>query len=277
MRRALLTLGLAGCAPTFDADPAVIDGPRVLAVRATPAEAAPGETVALEALVVGAAAPPRWAWCTAPRPAAEARVAAAGCLEGEPAALQPLGAGATLTAPLPADACALFGSEPPPAPPGEPPPRPADPDPTGGYHQPLRVTLGDAPATLARVRLRCALSGAPVAVARRYAAEARPNRHPALADFTVTADGEGLRLTARWPADAAEAYLRYDATAGALDEARESLTATFYVDGGALGAVRRTATALEARWAPEDGARAWVVLRDDRGGVDWAAVERPSP
>lgn len=273
--RALLLLALAGCAPAFDADPARVEGPRVLAVRAEPAEAAPGEGVALEALVVGAEAPPAWAWCTAPRPAAEPRVAAAACLTGDAAALRPLGAGPTLEAAVPADACARFGSDPPPAPPGEPPPRPADPDATGGYHQPLRVTVDGGPATLARVRLRCALPGAPVAVARRYAAEARPNAHPTLTDFAVVPAGDALRLIARWPEAAAETYLRYDATTGTLDEAAEVLTATVYVDGGAVEAPRRTATTLEVRWTPGDGAHAWVVLRDDRGGVVWATVDRP--
>jgi len=58
----LLSLPLAACLEDLPS-PSVVDDLRVLAVKAEPAEAAPGDSVTLEALVVDPLArPPRYAW-----------------------------------------------------------------------------------------------------------------------------------------------------------------------------------------------------------------------
>ncbi len=46
-------LALAGCKAELDTHPWLVDSPRVLAVRSTPAEAAPGQLVTLEVLALG--------------------------------------------------------------------------------------------------------------------------------------------------------------------------------------------------------------------------------
>src|SRR5207253_227540 len=65
----------------------------------------------------------------------------------------PLGDGATVTATMPAAACATYGPDTPPG--GF---RPRDPDPSGGYYQPVRAALADAPLAFGLPRLAGALA-----------------------------------------------------------------------------------------------------------------------
>ena len=61
---------------------------------------------------------------------------------------------------VPANACSLFGPDPPPQVAGQPAGRPVDPDRSGGYWLPVRVALGTSAPDLAQVRLRCGIAGA---------------------------------------------------------------------------------------------------------------------
>lgn len=266
MVRGLAALFALGCAPSLDGDPARIDAPRVLAIRAEPAEAAPGGQVRLAALIAGASGGPRWAWCTTGKPIAESRVAAQGCLEGQ--AIAAIGEGPSVEAALPANACALFGSEPPPPMGDSPPLRPVDPDPSGGWYQPVRATLGEA-ISVGRVRLRCALPGAPADVARRFAMEYLPNAHPQVTRIgeAVAGASVGEAIALAIAVDPPEDYLRFVSADARLETVTETLVTRWYTDGGRIEGADRA-----ARWTADrpGEARVWVVVSDDRGGVGWA-------
>ncbi len=179
-------LALGGCIPELEDDTARITAPRVLAVRAVPAEAAPGDSVRLEALVASPEATRpdvAWALCTARKPLTELGPVAAECLSGG-AGAQPLGAGPGVTTLLPKDACRLFGSLRPEPKPGEPAGRPVDPDPTGGYYQPVIATL-QGEETLGNVRLSCGLLAVPQAEALRYNGGYVRNQNPELEALTL--------------------------------------------------------------------------------------------
>ena len=121
----LWLLLLSACAPSLDAETWRIGTARVLAVRADPAEAAPGKKVTLQALVVGpsgelTAAPLAWAACDARTPLAEQAPVAATCLTAEGDQIQPMADGPTATWSVPNDVCGQFGPNPPVAVGGQP-------------------------------------------------------------------------------------------------------------------------------------------------------------
>lgn len=287
----VVLLTAVGCVPSLEGEPWRVDGPRVVAVRATPAEAPPDAVVRLEALVVGdAAGPARFALCLAPRGPEERRVAAEPCLLGAADALLPLPAfGPTeAEARLPLDACQRFGPLAPPSEAGAEPRRPTDPDGTGGYHQPVVVEL-DGARSIGRVRLDCGLPAAPARVAARWRAEARPNRAPDIlalelddgrpADGARLAPGVTLGLVVRTATDAAERWLAYAPGTRSLEARRERLSVQWFADGGRLDAHARGLEPDRAEsgvdWTTPDTAgpvRIWAVLRDDRGGVSWVQV-----
>ncbi|HEX3594926.1 MAG TPA: hypothetical protein VHU80_07490, partial [Polyangiaceae bacterium] len=141
----------SACIPTITDDLATIAKPRLLAVATTPAEAAPATSVALEALV---AVPPdarspavSWELCLDRKPLTELGAVSPACLDrGADAAIeQSAGQGQEVASAVPREACSLFGPNPPPPKPGETGGRPADPDPTGGYYQPVVAFLGNEP------------------------------------------------------------------------------------------------------------------------------------
>ena len=151
-------LAVAGCVPTFDDNLSLVREPIVLAVQSEPAEAAPGESVRLTVLAVtGNADNPApeatWGLCVARKPLTELGPVNPICIRPPnqaPNAIVPLGTGASVQATLPApgqpgllgsSACQLFGPSLPEAMNGEPAGRPVDPDPTGGFYQPVGVTL----------------------------------------------------------------------------------------------------------------------------------------
>lgn len=264
---AALLAALVGCAPDFDDAPALVDGPRILALQAEPAERAPGEPVRLTALVAappGTPTPtPTLRWCSTARPVAEGRVGAADCLDGTALAAGP----ATV---VPADACAVFG----PSPATEPDrvPRPADADATGGYHQPVHAALPGA-AAVGRVRLRCPLPSAPAPVAARFAREAPRNANPVVTAAPL-AEADGVWALAA-TVDAPEAYLRYDLAAADLEAVDEVHTASWYATAGELEVLAGPGEPPRARFRPAaDAAAVWLVVRDDRGGVAWVVWSR---
>jgi hypothetical protein len=205
---------LGGCKPELDQRASRVDGPRILAVRAEPAEAEPRDAIELSALVVdptGEVATPSWAFCTARKPLAELGPVSPACYgHGDPSFI-PLGAGQTAAGTIPNSACRDFGPEVPQAKPGEPYGRPVDPDPTGGYYLPVSVFVGSEVA-VATARLACGVAGAPSEDVAAFRQRYHANANPAIARITVdgaaVADGASVTVPAgshtavrvEWPA-----------------------------------------------------------------------------
>lgn len=287
---ALAAAALAACTPDLDQRTSRVDAPVVLAVVAEPAEAAPGDTVTYHALVAtpdGEPAAPAldWAYCTQPKPPTEDDAVSVRCLDDPGVALSATGADATGT--MPTDACQLFG----PNPPGDGF-RPRDPDPTGGFYQPVRVrgdVDGAAVLTFGLDRIACDLANAPPAAVADFRARYQRNVNPpaptltaggAPVDGLAVAPGATVTLHAAWPDGAAEPYVAYDPVSETVVDRRESLRLSFYATAGELAADTRgvaeddPATAVDDDWtapAAPGTVYLWTVLRDSRGG---AAVAR---
>lgn len=294
----LLTVAVlaAGCRPDFGTRASHVAGPRLLAVRTSPAEARPGETVQYQALVALADDTPlTWATCASPKPATENNVVDADCLESDVHALG--GTGPEVTGAVPADACTLFGPDTPAPRPGEPPYRPHDPDVTGGYYLPVRAVLPGADPAVSLERIRCNLAGASPEVAREFRDRYVPNLAPHLLEVTAWVDGAPVALDAlpagapltwraRWsgPEDmepSAETYVVFDTASQTLLERRESLRVSWYATAGDFAADRtgRGEEELESfsenTWTAPTVAgpvQFWGVLRDSRGGVDFLTL-----
>ncbi|HEY8072899.1 MAG TPA: hypothetical protein VIF62_02285, partial [Labilithrix sp.] len=210
MRRALVLLLFAACIPDFGDRESLVTAPRVIAVVADPPDVKPGTTpVSFRALIVSpdgaVTTTPSLAFCTTPKLLTENGPVSAECL----------GDGATPfagAAPVPADACAIFGPE---TPPGGL--RPRDPDVTGGFFQPVRVSVSPAGTTaFAFERIVCNLANAPADAANAMAKTYVPNANPQLLPLEAHADdgtpvpldaiahGARVVLRASWPAASAE-------------------------------------------------------------------------
>ncbi|HWU85797.1 MAG TPA: hypothetical protein VN253_00875, partial [Kofleriaceae bacterium] len=188
----------------------------------------------------------------------------------------------SVTAALPADACVRFGPE---VPPGNF--RPRDPDPSGGFYQPLRVDV-DADAAPALIafglsRITCKLPNATADLARQYEQRYVANRNPTLDEPAVPAAvpaHSAVELAASWPKDSAEPYLYFDQLAQALVPRREAMRLSWFATAGALDVDATAvgeddpATRVTTTWhTPAPGpATLWFVLRDSRGGVATRAV-----
>jgi hypothetical protein len=277
-------LAVAACEPALDQRLATIDAPRTIVVIAEPPEVAPEETALHRAIVAspdGTLAPAiDWGFCTEPKPPTEDNVVNAACLAD---AFAPLGAGPEITAAMPAQACSTFGPD---TPPGDY--RPRDPDITGGYHQPLRVTL---PADLgggvafASHRIACGVGNAPativIAFRDRYVRNANPSP-PAIAVPPTIARGATIDLTATWADADAEPYVSYDPIGVRLVDRREAMRVTWYVTGGALAvdasgvAEGEPGASSDNAWTAPDTAgtvHLWAVLRDSRGGASVSEID----
>jgi hypothetical protein len=286
----LLAATMASCLPGLGPGDWLVASPRILAVQVEPPEGRPGGGATYRALVVApegtiAAAAIDWRWCVASEPLTENGAVASACLGA--ASLRPAGEGPTVMAATPADACSLFGPDTPPG--GF---RPRDPDATGGYYQPLRIDAAGAPTTFDLVRVLCDLGRAPAALASQFAASYVPNANPRLLALVVTVAGApvdlaavpagaAVDLEAAWaPADA-ETYAYFDPDSQTLSTQRESMRVAWYTTGGVL-ATESTgrasddpiATTTNTWTAPSSGAaHLWLVLRDSRGGVDFASYD----
>jgi hypothetical protein len=197
----LLPLLLA-CTPEFANRASRVDAPRVLGVRATPAEAPPGASVTYRSLVVnqeGTLDDPSidWSYCTKSKPLNELNDVAAECF-GEGDFVEPFDTGSMAKGKLPKSGCAQFGPDIPKTAPGQPPGRPTDPDSSGGFYQPviLAVQAGDQSIkALAETRITCGLAnGAGDIDAFRKAT--KTNENPTISavtavnlDNTVLSDG----------------------------------------------------------------------------------------
>lgn len=210
------------CKPDVAGRASLVDVPRVIAIAAEPPEAEEGDSVAYSALIVdGTGGAPAiasdWALCTARKPLALIEPINPICLSRAGDFLVPLGQGNKVTGTIPKDACRNFGPEVPPPKPGEPDGRPADPDSTGGYYQPLRVLLARADGdygTLGSSRIACGTSGASSADTAELKARYHYNASPTItallangapvgrdaAHATKVSAGSVVHLEVDWPA-----------------------------------------------------------------------------
>jgi hypothetical protein len=167
-------------------------GPTVLAVRADPAEAAPGAGLTFTALYVDATgdvstADERWDFCEARKPLAELGPVNVECEQTSGDWFVPLGNGAQVSGTIPADACKLFGPDVPPPVAGQPQGRPVDPDATGGFYDPVRLLAPGAstPVVIAETRLTCGAGVIPADIAVDYAHRYHVNTNPAVASLAI--------------------------------------------------------------------------------------------
>ena len=118
-----------------------------------------------------------------------------------------------------------------------------------------------------------------------------PNQNPKLLPLTASVGGVaatldripvGARVSfeAGWPADAAETFVVIDLASQALVTQRESLRVSWFATGGVFDADRTgrdesdPATTSDNGWASpaQPGTvHLWMVLRDSRGGIDFAS------
>lgn len=202
LSRVVWWLIVPACAPVLDDDTPYVSSPRVLAVRVDPPEVVAGAEVHLTALYADAtgalgAAPLDWAFCGASRPLAELGPVAGACLDPSSEALLPIGAGLETVGTVPADACSLFGPNPPPPVDGAPGGRPVDPDVTGGFYQPaLGFDTTSGSATFVPVRVRCGLANVSQETYIAWNSSYRSNESPSVASVSlVRADGEQVLST----------------------------------------------------------------------------------
>ncbi len=311
-----LALGVAlACAPDLGPPGSLVNGPRVLAVRGNPPETLPGGppmgqiqydflAVTPQGRVI--APPASWDYCTTPRPPSTNNVIGPDCFDG---GVQDLGHdGPTAQAKMPQNACSIYGPDQPPPVKGQPPARPPDPDSTGGYYQPLLVTVpfpdtvdGGIYQAAGLERVQCNLANAPLSISQQYNREYVPNQNPVLAQVTAMLDGGSAStlveagdggpavpfavaaggtvwLTASWPASSVETFPVFDPVSRQLVTQGEVLTVSWYANDGAMVydiSVRtpdNPSTVVDNQWvAPTSTGlvHMWVVLRDDRGGVDF--------
>ena len=200
----LLSLVSSACVPTFDDNLPLVDKPTVLAIQAEPAEVVPGKEVELSALVGtpdGSGSTPELSWglCTARKPLTELGPVNPVCIraptQGQKELID-LGTGVSVRATLPLDACRLFGPSLPEPMNGQPAGRPVDPDPTGGYYQPISVTLlGPNVTSMGSVRIFCPPSGLDQEQAVSFNSQYRNNQSPSIDRVSARTDaGETLPI-----------------------------------------------------------------------------------
>lgn len=288
---AALVLASMHCVPTLSGTDSLVTATRILAVRAEPAEAPPGSKVTFTPLVVGpggtvSAPPVSWDFCTAPKPITEDNVVSNACLGSD--ALAAAGVGPTTTAPLPGKGCSLFGPDT-----GSTGFRPRDPDATGGFYQPLRATLPGAPDAFALARIHCDLPNASADAAAAFAKAYEVNQNPHLQPLTATVNGASVALSsvpprahvtlrASWPAMSAETFAYFDPNSQTVTSQREAMQVAWYSSNGSFDtestgrASDDEATTSENGWQAPDAAQTthvWIVLRDSRGGIDFASFD----
>jgi hypothetical protein len=313
---------LAACKPEFDNRNSQVMGMRILAVQSEPPEAPPRDDQGMDvkihykALVVDQAgprpdAPVDWAYCTLPKPTSELNDTTIFCFYPYANWIKPFGTpGTEETGTLPGDpstnGCNQFGPDVPNIP-GQPPSRPADPDATGGYYQPLRLLLNTGAEysyNLAQTRLRCNLPGATSDVVKAYGLRYKVNTNPILdrvvaftvarpagvdvfegGDPLVVGVGEAVVIAAEWAACAtpgctgAEPYVHFDLSSRTLVDRFESLRVSWFSPTGQFKDDRTGRSEEEAATTQTDNIWTapaspgstfmWLVVRDSRGGVSW--------
>jgi len=284
MRRLLFPMAclvVVACKPDVGNPASLITGPTILAVRGEPAEASAGQPVSYELLAVDVdgpipavnsviSDPALWAICNVPKPPTESNAVSRQCLD---TTNLPGTAGPTRTtfeAPMPDDACSLFGPIAPPVTGDQPAIQPRAPDITGGYYLPVRVSVAipadlsrpgmataDTLAGFALERISCGLANAPAADLTQYNKTYTPNQNPTIAQLTwKQGNGDALPLSPvvpgafpiaqislgdgpvvfelSWPDAAAEAYPAFDIGARELYDTREAMRAAWYATSGSF-------------------------------------------
>lgn len=305
----LTALAVTGCKPDLDDTLSLIDGPRVLAIVSDPPEAAPGAPVTYRALFVGGEGDDSsnlsWAHCADRKPLAELGPVSPRCFDSDAVWIRALGTGREVRGNLPSDGCRNFGPEVPQATAGEPTGRPVDPDSTGGFYQPVVLTLDDElmglTHSIGQTRLSCGIAGVTPDILKEFNNRHVSNSNPAISGLLVdgvrwkegdpigethlVTPGQTVDLRVFWdecesaPCTGAEPYVHFDPISRTLVETRESIRIAWYTEAGQFGEERSGRAPDDLRsfsantWtAPqaEGATRLWVVIRDDRGGVGWA-------
>ncbi len=130
-----------------------------------------------------------WAYCDARKPLAELEPVSPQCLQSSGDWFIPIGAGTSASGTMPADACRQFGPDVPQPQPNQPPGRPVDPDPTGGYYEPVRVRASGAHGDLVELgetRIICSLASASADVVATFAQRYHANAIPRASSFGPT-------------------------------------------------------------------------------------------
>jgi hypothetical protein len=305
----LVVVSAAACKPNLGSPPSLIEATRILAVRGVPAEAGEGQSVSYDVLAVNpdgriAAPSVKWALCHDPKPPASANAVASTCVDSPDDTMT---ASATFKADMPPGDCKVFGPQPPDVMQGKPALRPQDPDVTGGFYQPVRATLTDGDAVekaFALERLKCNLANAPADITAMFNMMIKPNQNPTLASVTrdpagtptllfdvnqpasaampmpMVAPGEKVTLEAAWTAATPETYPVFNPQTQALDTHRESLSVSWFATDGSFDHDRTgrgenetdltTDNVWTAPMTPGVTVHFWILLRDIRGGVDFA-------
>jgi hypothetical protein len=279
---------LAGCRPDLGSPPSLILEPRVIAVRLDPPEVTPGGKVTAEVFAVSpqgrlAVGDVKWDLCVAPKPPAENNVVSEACVSGD--GLQAAGAGPQVAVTVPLTACSLHGPDTPPTKAGEPPLRPRDPDVTGGYYQPLAVTLPAGERTFALERVGCNLPAVSLEVAQEFSKRYQPNTNPVLASLTLDGAplaggaevpaGRPVALQAAWTPASHELFPVFEVGTRQIVDHHEELVISWFITAGELTRERTghqendDSTTVDNVWtAPTQPGPVtlWTVLRDNRGG-----------
>lgn len=287
-----MVVAFVACKPEFGDRESLLETTRILAVRGEPPEARPGEAVAYSVLVAspsGRVVDPvvAWAYCTLPKLLTENGAVSAACLG---AGTPDLAVGPpAITAAVPSDACFAFGPDV-----SSAELRPRDADVTGGYYQPIRVRVaGAGPPAIGLERIRCNLANAGAENTADFDRRYLANRNPVLLPLEARLGEDAAPLEAlpraarvtfraKWRGEDAERYVALDLVEQRLTERRESMRVSWFATAGAF-ANDRTGRAeddlgafTDNDWTAPNEARTthlFVVLRDARGGVAYAAYE----
>jgi len=291
VRRALVAVGFActlACTPTFSDQTSIVLAPRLLAVQATPAEAAQGSGFKMTALYVGPQGPVDpsaldWATCVLPKPLGDPGPINPACFVDVSSGLTALGVGGSVEGIVPADACELFGPDSPPPQAGQPSARPTDPDSTGGFYLPVRIKTGDGQWAVEPERIACSPSGLTeqvfTAFVNGYHSNANPiveslaavgadggatsiaPDSPGVAPAFTVSRGERVSLRVGWPScpsattpcGGAETYLYIDPSTKQITTLRESMVASWYATAGIFDVDRAGRAETDATTSVDNG------------------------
>jgi len=199
------------------------------------------------------------------------------------------------------DACQHFGPD---APNDMPGVRPRDPDVTGGFYQPVRAVWHAASRDLTGFgleRIRCNLANAPADITKTFNTTYTLNVNPSIASITLEPDqtpttlfmtgsaapaapaavpaGQAVTLRVTWSDQTPEPFLVWNLATHTLEQHREALSVSWFTTGGLFAHdstgrdEQDTTVSTDNVWtAPAAAATVhlWAVLRDSRGGLDFA-------
>jgi hypothetical protein len=189
---------MVACQPEFAERASMVTGLRVLGVRSEPAEGPPGTLIHYSALAgdyqgTHKDVPIQWWYCTLPKPVSELNDVSTSCFltEGGDYLIPFPDTGVEVSGEIPLmpdNACNQFGPDVPNTK-DKPPGRPADPDSTGGYYQPVRLLVDQGITydfVLGETRISCNLPGATAEVLVDYRKRYRKNQNPEIRNVIAT-------------------------------------------------------------------------------------------